>query len=141
MESFLHVFSDQDSGVLAQRSFLLVLVGCMWLLAPGRLVELFERFDRLVRTRDELLPLGADSDAGAGFGRALPGVPTDGAGVLTVWPTACQRCIGDVHVALAVGRAFLGHGLAARVCERLGLLELGLGGSGGACPDGGLRLH
>lgn len=50
MESSLRVFSDQGGGVLAQRSFLLVLVGCMWLLAPGRLVELFERFDRLVRT-------------------------------------------------------------------------------------------
>ena len=133
--------SDQGSGILlAQRSLLLVLVGCMWLLAPGRLVELFERLDGLVRTRDELLPLGADSDAGAGFGRALPAVPTDSAGVVTVWP-ACQRRIGDVHVALAVGRAFLGHGLAARVRERLGLLELGLGGSGGACADGGLRLH
>lgn len=120
-----------------------MLVCGMGLLPARRLIELFERFNSLVRARYELLTLRADSNAGCRLGRAVSAC-VDGTGAVVVVATVGQRCVGDVHVALAVGGALLRHRFAASVCQGLGLLELG--GLGVAWlatgrSDSGLRLH
>ena len=60
-----------------------MLVSGVGLLAARRLVELFERFDRFVRARYELLALRADSNAGCRLGCAVS-ASVDGAGSVVV---------------------------------------------------------
>ena len=114
----------------------------MRLLAPTTLVELLQRLDRLVGRRDELLALARDADprrrlrhGGVSSAVALRAAIRY---ARTLRSLAGQRASARAAVALRVGGALLGHGLATIVTQRLRLLELRLV-CDAACD--GLSLH